>query len=141
MDVEKELRAVKWYSKELSKLEEQCERAKALAERITAAMGGESVASSKNKTPMENAADRAIEKKAEIDALKAANEKRKAVLSALVDSLGDDKQKTVIRGIYFDCKTKAAVGLEIDRTERQIYNIEDAAIAEMQRTADALEIA
>ena len=140
MDVRKELDAVRAYSKNLHDLEEQYERAKALAERITAAMGGESVASSKNKTPMENAADRAIEKQAEIDALKAAHERRTAILSALVDSLGDVRQRKAIRGIYFDCEPKAVVAMRIDRTRRHVYNLIDAAIAEMQRMADDLGI-
>ena len=136
-----ELDAVKGYSKELHRLEEQYERAKALAERITAAMGGESVASSKNKTPMENAADNVMMLREEIDALKKANEPRTLILSALVDSLGDDRQKKAIRGIYFDCKTKKAVGREIGCTERYVYDIIDAAIAELQQMADSVKFA
>ena len=141
MDVRKELEAIKDYNATMARKKEQLERAESLAERITAAIGGESVASSKNKTPMENAADRVMILKGEIAALEAENERRKLILSALVDSLSDDKRKTVIRGVYFDCKTKAAVGLEIDRTWRHIYNIIDAAIAELQRLADELNVA
>lgn len=131
------LQAIRERTVEIARKEDQLERARALAERITAAMGGESVASSKSKTPMENAADRAMTLEAEIADLKAKNEQEKRVYSAMIDGLQLETYRKVLEGIYFDCKTKKMVAKEIGYTERHIYNILDWAIAELE-TVNAL---
>lgn len=131
-DAKKGLEAIRERTKEIARKEDQLERARALAERITAAMGGESVASSKNKTPMENAADRAMTLESEIAELKAQNEKEKRFYSAMIDGLQLETYRKALKGIYFDGKTKKEVANEIGYTVRHTYNILDWAISELQ---------
>ena len=114
--------------KEIKKQRERLEVAESLAEKMTAAISGESVVSSKARSAMENAADKIIEIKAELEPLEAAYQQRKLYLSAMVESLQDDIQKTVMAGIYFNGKTKEAVGKMVGCTGRHVYNIIDKAI-------------
>ena len=115
------LQQVRADGQEIAKLKEQLAIAEALAERVTAAMDGESVCSSKTKSPMENAADKAIELMAKIAELETANDQRKQYLSGVIDAVLDKKEKTVLRGIYFDCKTKTALVSKLDCTWQTIY--------------------
>lgn len=125
------LQQVRAIGQDIAKLKEQLAMANALAERVTAAMDGESVCSSKTKSPMENAADKAIELMAKIAELEADYDQRKQYLAGAMDAILDEREEKVLRGIYFDCKTKTALSLALDCTWQTIYNIHRRAVCKL----------
>ena len=129
--VKEELQQVLDEGNKIERLRERLAMAEALAERVTAAIGGEAVSSTKFRSPMENAADKAIALRAELAELEASHNRRKMFLSAVVNILPDERMKKVLRGIYFERKTKSELAKEMHYTWQTIYNIQKQAIEKL----------
>ena len=112
---------------EVKQLKEKLKMAEAMAERVTAAIGGECVSSSKSKSPMENAAEKALELRERLAEIEPKHQRDKLFLQGTIGLLSNEYHRKVLSGYYIDCKTKTEVGREVGYTFRHIYNIIDSA--------------
>ena len=112
---------------------EMMERAAALAEKVTAAMGGESVSSSKSNDPMGDATSEKVDLKREIDALQKELSERKHRLSGLIDTLEKPQWIDVLYGVHINRKKRADLAVEMGYSASYIGELHDVAIRELEK--------
>lgn len=125
-----------------AKVEGKCEcliRLHSLAEKVTAAMKGETVSGSRNNDPMGTFMENKEKLLCEINRLQGEHEQHIAFMSGIVDSLQKTAYIKILYGVYFNGKDLTAVADEIGYSYRHTQDLRDVAIQAVQKIMDSIE--
>jgi hypothetical protein len=123
-------------------VEGECEnliRLHSLAEKVTAAMKGEAVSTSKGNDPMGKFLEDKEKLLVEINRLQDEYERHRNFISGFVKRLQKPVYKKILYGIYFNGKKLAAVANKIGYSYRHTQDLHDVAIQELQKIMDEYE--
>jgi hypothetical protein len=123
-------------------VEGECEnliRLCSLAEKVTAAMKGEIVSSSRSNDSMSRFLEDKEKLLSEINRLQDKYEQHRIFMSGFVKSLQKPVYKKILYGVYFNGKKLAAVANKIGYSYRHTQDLHDIAIQELQKIMDSYE--
>lgn len=120
----------------LEEKNEQLIRLEYSAMRMTAAMDGEIVSRSRNNDPMGTFMENKEKLEKDIARIQAKNERRKAFLSGIIDSLRKVAYIKILYGVYFNGKDLTEVADAIGYSYRHTQDLRDDAIATVQKIMD-----
>lgn len=123
-------------------VEGECEnliRLHSLAEKVTAAIGGETVSGSRNNDPMGTFMKNKEKTLCEINRLQEEYERHRAFISGFVNSLTNKVYIKILYGLYFNGKELKEVADEIGYSYRHTQDLRDVAIQELQKIMDKYE--
>ena len=139
MNAKEELQKILLYETQIECKLEDLARLKALATKMTAAMDGEAVSSSKNPDPMGDAVVKLLMKKDEITRLQNAYENARNYFSKIIDSLPDHRYIKVLYGVYFEGKTLGKIASEMNYSYRNICYIHGGALRAVEKIMNSDE--
>ena len=139
MNAKEELENISIWEAKIEGKAEQIERLEALAMKTTSFLGGEAVSRTRDNDPHGRYVAKKEKYEADISALQEENEKRKDLLSGIIDDLRNPAQIRVLYGLYFNKKTVAHLAKKMNYSDRQIYNIRDDGVAEVQKVLDIMD--
>ena len=125
-----------------AKVEGKCEsliRLNSLAEKVTAAMNGETVSGSTDPDKMGNNLIKKEKLKSELKALKDEYERHREYMSGVVDRLKNPLHIKVIYGLYFSGTKLKKVADEIGYSYRHTQDLRDVAVQAVQKILDEIE--
>lgn len=125
-----------------AKVEGKCEsliRLNSLAEKVTAAMNGETVSGTKNHDSMGDNLVKKEKLKCELKILNDEYERHRAFMDGIVDRLKNPVSIKVIYGLYFNGKELKAVANEIGYSYRHTQDLRDIAVQDVQKILDEIE--
>lgn len=125
-----------------AKVEGKCEsliRLNSLAEKVTAAMNGETVSGSKNPDKMGNNLVNKEKLKHELQIVKDEYERHRAFMSNIVDRLKNPVSIKILYGLYFNGKELKEVANEIGYSYRHTQDLRDVAVQDIQKILDEIE--
>lgn len=107
---------------------EELERLRAMATKVTAAMGDEVVSRSRNQYTMENSVDKIIQAQEELNRMIDEFIDKKKFFSSIIDSLYKPVYIRILTGRYYDGKTLEKLSNEMCYSYRHICNIHGDAL-------------
>ena len=125
-----------------AKVEGKCEsliRLNSLAEKVTAAMNGETVSGSTDPDKMGNHLVKKEKLKSELKALKDEYERHREFMSGVVDRLKNPVSIKIIYGLYFDGMSLTKVANKIGYSYRHTQDLRDIAVQDVQKILDEIE--
>ena len=125
-----------------AKVEGKCEsliRLNSLAEKVTAAMNGETVSGSTDPDKMGNHLVKKEKLKSELKTLKDEYERHREFMSGVVDRLKNPLHIKVIYGLYFNGMKLKKVADEIGYSYRHTQDLRDIAVQDVQKILDEIE--
>ena len=125
-----------------AKVEGKCEsliRLNSLAEKVTAAMNGETVSGSKDPDQMGNNLVKKEKLKMELKMLEEEYEQHLDFMTGIVDRLKNPVSIKVIYGLYFNGKKLKVVSNEIGYSYRHTQDLRDIAVQDVQKILDEIE--
>ena len=125
-----------------AKVDGKCEsliRLNSLAEKVTAAMNGETVSGSTDPDKMGNNLVKKEKLKRELKALKDEYERHREFMSGVVDRLKNPVSIKIIYGLYFDGMSLTKVANKIGYSYRHTYDLRDIAVQDVQKILDEIE--
>ena len=123
-------------------VEGECEnliRLHSRAEKVTAALGGETVSGSRNNDPMGTFVKNKERLLCEINRLQEEYERHRAFISGFVNSLQNTVYIKILYGLYFNGKELKEVADQIGYSYRHTQDLRDVAIQELQKIMDKYE--
>lgn len=124
-----------------AKVEGKCEsliRLNSLAEKVTAAMNGETVSGSKDHDKMGNHLVSKENLMCELAMVKAEYERHRDFMSGVVDRLKNPVFIKILYGLYFNGKELKEVSNEICYSYRHTQDLRDVAVQEVQKILDEI---
>lgn len=140
MNAKEELENISIWEAKIEGKGEQIQRLEAMAMKTTSALGGEAVSRTRDNDPHGRYMAKKEKLEKDIAALQDENEKRKDLLSGIIDDLRNPAQIRVLYGLYFNKKTVAHLAQKMNYSDRNIYNIRDDGVAEVQKVFDSMNI-
>lgn len=125
-----------------AKVEGKCEsliRLNSLAEKVTAAMNGETVSGTKNHDQMDNYLVNKEKLKRELPMVKDEYERHRDFMSGVVDRLKNPVSIKILYGLYFNGKKLKEVSDEIGYSYRHTQDLRDVAVQDVQKILDEIE--
>ena len=125
-----------------AKVEGKCEsliRLNSLAEKVTAAMNGETVSGTKNHDQMGNNLVNKEKLKRELAMAKDEYERHRDFMSGVVDRLKNPVSIKILYGLYFNGKELKEVSNEIGYSYRHTQDLRDVAVQDVQKILDETE--
>ena len=125
-----------------AKVEEKCEsliRLNSLAEKVTAAMNGETVSGSKDPDKMGNNLVTKEKLKRELAMVREEYERHRDFMSGVVDRLKNPVYIKILYGLYFNGKELKEVANKIGYSYRHTQDLRDVAVQEVQKILDEIE--
>lgn len=139
MKAQEELERILHYEELIEEKTEDLIKLDSLAKKMTAALDGEAVSTSKNLDPMGNviaSKERVIR---EIVQLQEALEKQKVFLSGIIDGLQKTVYIKILYGLFFHGNELAEVAEKIGYSYRYTQDLRDVAIQAVQKILDEIE--
>ena len=125
-----------------AKVEGKCEsliRLNSLAEKVTAAMNGETVSGSTAPDKMGNNLVKKEKLKRELVMVQDEYERHRDFMSGVVDRLEKPVYITILYGLYFNGKELKDVANEIGYSYRHTQDLRDVAVQAVQKILDEIE--
>ena len=125
-----------------AKVEGKCEsliRLNSLAEKVTAAMNGETVSGSTDHDKMGNNLVKKEKLKRELAMVQAEYDRHRDFMSGVVDRLKNPVYIKILYGLYFNGKELKEVATEIGYSYRHTQDLRDVAIQAVQKILDEIE--
>ena len=125
-----------------AKVEEKCEsliRLNSLAEKVTAAMNGETVSGSKDPDKMGNNLVNKEKLKRELAMVQEEYERHRDFMSGVVDRLKNPVFIKILYGLYFNGKELKEVVTKIGYSYRHTQDLRDVAVQEVQKILDEIK--
>lgn len=125
-----------------AKVEGKCEsliRLNSLAEKVTAAMNGETVSGSTDPDKMGNNLVKKEKLQRELITLKNEYEQHREFMLGVVDRLKDPVLIKVVYGLYFNGMRLKKVANEIGYSYRHTQDLRDIAVQDVQKILDEIE--
>lgn len=125
-----------------AKVEGKCEsliRLNSLAEKVTAAMNGETVSGSKDPDKMGNNLVKKEKLKLELAMVKGEYERHRDFMSGIVDRLKNPVSIKILYGLFFNGKELKEVSNEIGYSYRHTQDLRDVAVQDVQKILDEIE--
>ena len=125
-----------------AQVEEKCEsliRLNSLAEKVTAAMNGETGSGSPNPDKMGNNLVKKEKLQRELAMVQAEYERHRNFMSGVVDRLENPVFIKILYGLYFNGKKLNEVANKIGYSYRHTQSIRDVAVQEVQKILDETE--
>lgn len=125
-----------------AKVEGKCEsliRLNSLAEKVTAAMNGETVSGSKDPDKMGNNLVKKEKLKRELAMVKDEYERHRDFMSGVVDRLQNPVYIKILYGLYFNGMSLTKVANEIGYSYRHTQDLRDIAVQAVQKILDEIE--
>ena len=140
MNAKEELKNILIWEAKIEGKAEQIKRLESLAMKTTSAMGGEAVSRTRDNDPHGRYMVKKEKLEREVAKLQAENERRKDVLSHMIDNLRNPVHIRVLYGLFYNKKSLTKIAGEIDYSYRHVINLRDDGIAEVQKIIDARKI-
>lgn len=125
-----------------ARVESKCEsliRLNSLAEKVTAAMNGETVSGSKDPDKMGNNLVKKERLQRELEMISAEYEQHRDFMSGIVDRLKNPVSIKILYGLYFSGKELKEVANEIGYSYRHTQDLRDVAVQDVQKILDEIE--
>ena len=125
-----------------AKVEGKCEsliRLNSLAEKVTAAMNGETVSGSTDPDKMGNNLVKKEKLKRELAMVQEEYERHRDFMSGIVDRLKNPVSVKILYGLYFNGKELKEVANEIGYSYRHTQDLRDVAVQDVQKILDEIE--
>ena len=125
-----------------AKVESKCEsliRLNSLAEKVTAAMDGETVSGSKDPDKMGNNLVKKEKLKRELAMVQDEYERHRDFMSGVVDRLNNPVYIKILYGLYFNGKELKDVANEIGYSYRHTQDLRDVAVQDVQKILGEIE--
>lgn len=125
-----------------AKVEGKCEsliRLNSLAEKVTAAMNGETVSGSTDPDKMGNNLVKKEKLKRELAMVQDEYERHRDFMSGVVDRLKNPVYIKILYGLYFNGKELKEVANEIGYSYRHTQDLRDVAVQAVQKILDEIE--
>ena len=125
-----------------AKVEGKCEsliRLNSLAEKVTAAMNGETVSGSTDPDKMGNNLVKKEKLKRELAMVNEEYEQHRDFMSGIVDRLKNPVSVKILYGLYFNGKELKEVSNEIGYSYRHTQDLRDVAVQDVQKILDEIE--
>lgn len=125
-----------------AKVEGKCEsliRLNSLAEKVTAAMNGETVSGSTDPDKMGNNLVKKEKLMRELATVKDEYERHRDFMSGVVDRLKNPVHIKILYGLYFNGKELKDVANEIGYSYRHTQDLRDVAVQAVQKILDEIE--
>ncbi len=125
-----------------AKVEGKCEsliRLNSLAEKVTAAMNGETVSGSTDPDKMGNNLVKKEKLKRELAMVNEEYEQHRDFMSGIVDRLKNPVSIKILYGLYFNGKELKEVSNEIGYSYRHTQDLRDVAVQDVQKILDEIE--
>ena len=125
-----------------AKVEGKCEsliRLNSLAEKVTAAMNGETVSGSTDPDKMGNNLVKKEKLKLELVMVQDEYERHRDFMSGIVDRLKNPVSIKILYGLYFNGKELKEVSNEIGYSYRHTQDLRDVAVQDVQKILDEIE--
>ena len=140
MNAKEELENISIWEAKIEGKAEQIQRLEAMAMKTTSALGGEAVSRTRDNDPHGRYMAKKEKLEKDIVALQDENEKRKELLSGIIDKLRNPAHIRVLYGLYFNKKTTVQLAEQLNYSQRNIFNIRDAGISEIQKVLDGINL-
>ena len=125
-----------------AKVEGKCEsliRLNSLAEKVTAAMNGETVSGTTNPDKMGNHLVKKEKMKRELAMVTDEYKRHREFMSGIVDRLKNPVSIKILYGLYFNGKELKEVANEIGYSYRHTQDLRDVAVQDVQKILDEIE--
>ncbi len=140
MNAQEELENILIDEAKIEGKEEQLIRLESQAMKMTAAMDGETVSRSRNDDPLGTYMKQKEKLESEIAKLREENERRKALLSGIIDGLRKPVYIKILYGHYFNGKSFKKLSNETVYSYRHLQNLKDDAVKAVQKMLDSGKI-
>lgn len=139
MNAQEELDKIPRYEALIESKSEEVLRMDSLAQKMTAALGGESVSGSRNLDPLGTAIVRKNTLIQEIARIQAEYDKQKEFLSGIIDGLMKPVHIKILYGVYFHQKKLIQVANIIGYSYRHTQDLHTEALQTVQKIMDEIE--